>query len=201
MGHTTGILFDLTFKPDTPETILDVFRHLVFCPEYRSNYNYISESQRAFNQLLMRCPETVVGPLFHPETKLNEKLLIFTTCLNHNINGWNGRDFNEETRRFRSAGDCKLQEYGDIVDILNVFTPYLVLKDTGTICARSLYEHDSQETVYWFDHIGFCASKGYRYDSRDKNYPNREKRPDRWILDGPFQPPMDFLVLQRAGLN
>lgn len=198
MARTTGILFDLTFKPDAPEYVLDVFRFLATCPDY---FTCPEDTRRHFNQLLIRCPESLLTWMYNTEHKFNEKLLTYTTCVNNNINGWNGRDYDEEKRRFRSAADCQLVEYGDIIDILDVFTSYLVLKSTGTICARSLEQNGSQEIVYWFDYAGFCASKGYRYDSQDKNYPDYEQRPDRWILDGHFQPPMDFRVLQRAGLN
>lgn len=201
MGHTTGIVFDLTFKPDTPQTVLDLFEFLAGCPDFK----YHSNAERNFCSLLMKCPEEFTRVMFDPRQRLDYKLFLLVTCYHGNINGWHWREFNKETRRFRSAGDCKYdtddEVGGGIVEILDALVPYLVLKDTGTICVRAKHEHDFQESVYWFDHAGFCKSPGYCYISHDPNYPDFKDREPGWVFYGEFQPPMDYKELVKQGLH
>lgn len=81
MGHTTGIVFDLTFKSDTPQSILDLFEFLAGCPDYR----HLSDSERNFGILLTRCPETFTSAMTQtiPTSKTGTLVGFSTVISNH----------------------------------------------------------------------------------------------------------------------
>lgn len=203
MAHVSGILFDLTFKPDTPKSILDVFEFLGGLTKSTD------EDYDQYMKLIEACPETFrqeIGTTsgLGATRKLSQWLFTYTTHEYAYMHGWNARRFDKQALRFESAASDRFLFDDQVIGILDALTPYLVLRDTGTICARELYESAEDEKAYWFDYASFSVSPGYYYKGGpDENelHPNYCSRPDGWAINEGFKPPMDYIELTKQGLH